>query len=79
MGRVNDGSHSFICQWNEPFLQPSHRASLHFNHYSFSIMSRVGGEVGLGSSLNAEVVCPPDMVTCLSLLGKDGPPVWLPR
>jgi len=46
---VLPATHTFIHKWNEPCLPllPSHRASPHFGWYSFPILLRVGGWVGL--------------------------------
>ena len=44
-------THTFVHNWNEPYLSflPSRRASPHFGWYSFPVPLRVGGWVGLGS------------------------------
>jgi len=52
---------TFIHKWNEPYLPllPSCIESPHFGQYSFSILLRVEGWVGLGGWLQTEVVYPP--------------------
>jgi len=56
------GSHSFTrlsTNWMiHPVFNPSRRASPHFGRYSFRVLHRVGGWVGLGGWLHTEVVCP---------------------
>jgi len=54
MARVNKdhtvlpATHTFIHKRNEPYLPllPSRRVSLHFGHYSFSVLLRTEGWVG---------------------------------
>jgi len=50
-----------LSMWKEPhlLLLPSHRASLHFDRYSFSVPLWVEGWVGLSGCLQTEVVYPP--------------------
>jgi len=57
--------HLFIHKWNEPYmpLLPTRRASPHFGLYSFSILLRVEGWVGLSGWLQTEVVTHPLMIT----------------
>ena len=62
---VPPATHTFIHKWNEhcvPSL-PSRRPSPHFGWYSFSVLLRVGGCVGLVAWWNTEVACPPKTVT----------------
>jgi len=71
MAPVNEGSHSFTCQpliypqleWTIHAFNPSHRASPHFDQYSFFVPLRVEGWVGLSGWLQTEVVYPLLMVT----------------
>jgi len=56
MAHVNEGSRSFTChphvypqvEWTIPAFTPNCRAWLHFSWYSFPVVLRVGGWVGLG-------------------------------
>jgi len=45
-------------EWTLPAFTPSCRASPHFGWYSFPVLLRAGGSVGL-SWLVTEVICPP--------------------
>jgi len=53
-------THTCIHKWNESYLPllPSRRALLHLVRYSFPILLRKGGRVGLDGWLHAKTVCP---------------------
>ena len=59
MARVNEdhtvlpATHTFIHKWNEPYLPLLHsrRASPHFGRYSFPVLLRIVGCVGLSGSV----------------------------
>jgi len=64
MARVNERSHSFTyhphvypqMKWILPAFTPSRRASPHFGRYSFFVLQRVEGWVGLSGWLQTEMV-----------------------